>query len=334
MEAQRFPADYDGIIAGAPANYWTRLLSQAAYDMQATEAEPASYIPASKVTAIANAVLKSCDASDGVTDGVVNDPRMCHFDPNTMVCKAGDSDSCLTQSQATALKKIYDGPHSANGEAINPGFSPGGEGGGGGWSLWVTGPAPHESLQYKFATNFFAYMLTNDPQWTIKQFNLDRDFKSANAKMASALNATDPNLNTFQKRGGKLIVYHGWSDAAIPPLDAIKYFETVRSAMGSNVVNSFARLYMAPGVQHCAGGDGPDSFGQYEASGSDADPQHNMFAALEQWVEKGVAPGAIIATHDGEKKITRPLCPYPQQARYKGTGDTNDAANFSCTDRK
>ncbi len=334
MEAQRFPSDYDGILAGAPANYWTRLLTQAAWDMRATEADPASYIPASKIPALAAAVLKACDAADGVTDGIINDPRECRFDPAAIQCKAGDSDSCLTAPQVAALKKIYAGPRNAKGEIINPGFSPGGETGRGGWALWVAGRTPHDSLQYQFMTNFFANMVWNDPNWDFKSFNVDHDFNAAEEREGAALNATDPNLRAFRDRGGKLILYHGWSDAAIPPLDAIKYFESVRTFLGADATDSFARLYMVPAMQHCRGGAGPDSFGQFSLTPPDVDPQHNMFAALEQWVEKGVAPSSIIASHEGERKMTRPLCPYPQVAHYKGTGNMNDAANFTCSGTK
>lgn len=331
MEAQRFPDDYDGIIAGAPAAYWNRLLASFGWDLQPGDRDSAAYIPGSKVPAIAAAVIKACDAADGVTDGIINDPRACRFDPVSMLCKNGDTDSCLTQPQVAALKRIYEGPRTTNGEIINPGFSPGGEAGPGGWALWITGQKPRQSLQYAFMSNFFVNMVATDANWDFKNFNLDRDYRQAEEKVGATLNATDPNLKGFRARGGKLIIYHGWSDAAIPPLDAIKYYESVRSAMGGSSVDSFARLYLAPGMQHCGGGPGPDAFGQFGLNPPVVDPQHNMFAALEQWVEKGTAPQSIIATPAAAPKMTRPLCPYPQIAKYKGTGDTNDAANFACS---
>jgi hypothetical protein len=340
MEAQRFPDDYDGIIAGAPAAYWTRLLASFGWDLQPGERDPAAYIPSSKVPAIAAAVLKACDAADGIADGIVNDPRACRFNPGVLLCKNGDADSCLTQPRIDALQRIYEGPRTASGEVINPGFSPGGEAGPGGWALWVTGQKPHQSLQYAFMSNYFGNMVANDANWDFKNFDLDRDWKLAEQKTGATLNATDTNLDKFRARGGKLILYHGWSDSAIPPLDAVKYYESMREAMGGSTVDSFARLYLAPGMQHCGGGPGPDEFGEFGLNPPFTDPQHNVFAALEQWVEKGSAPEAIIASHvershvEGSKtqpNIQRPLCPYPQVARYKGTGDINDAANFACT---
>ena len=173
MESQRYPEDYDGIIAGAPANYWTHLLSGALWDAQATTEDPASYIPSSKIPTIAKAVNDSCDAIDGVTDGVLNDPRKCHFDPASLLCKANDSDSCLTQPQVTALKKLYEGAHDSKGHEIFPGFVPGGENGGNGWSLWITGSAPGKSLLFAFGDGYFADMVYDKPDWDYKKANLD-----------------------------------------------------------------------------------------------------------------------------------------------------------------
>ena len=219
MEAQRYPDDYDGIIAGAPANFWTHLLTQAAWDIQATMQDPSSYIPASKLPAIEAAVLARCDELDGVKDGVIGDPSRCSFDPSELLCKGQESDSCLTGPQVAALKKIYAGPKTSTGQQVMPGFPPGGETGGGGWGLWVTGPAPGKSLQYAFGTQFFSNMLYNNAAWDYHTFNVDRDVKAADAKMAPILNATDPDLTAFKEHGGKLILYHGWSDAAIPAVE-------------------------------------------------------------------------------------------------------------------
>ncbi len=331
MEAQRFPEDYDGIIAGAPAAYWDRLLASFGWDLQPGERDAAAYIPAAKVPAIAAAVKQACDAAAGVSNGIINDPRRCRFNPDLMLCRNGDADSCLTAPQVATLKRIYEGPHSTSGEQVNPGFSPGGEAGLGGWALWITGPNPHQSLQYLFLTNFFANMVADDANRDLKSFNLDRDYRLAEDKVGRTLNATDANLARFKERGGKLILYHGWSDAAIPPLSSVKYYESVAAAMGKGNAESFVRLYLAPGVQHCGGGPGPDAFGEFGLMPPLTDPGHNMFAALEQWVEKGTAPGAIIASRAKAPKMQRPLCPYPQIAKYKGTGDTDDAANFACT---
>ncbi|HEY6384331.1 MAG TPA: tannase/feruloyl esterase family alpha/beta hydrolase [Candidatus Acidoferrum sp.] len=335
MEAQRYPEDYDGILAGAPANYWTHLLGAALWNAQSTTLDPASYIPTSKIPTIAKGVNETCDARDGVTDGVLNDPRQCHFDPADLLCKAADSDSCLTQSQVTALKKLYQGPRDAKGQQIFPGYEPGGEQGGGGWALWITGPAPGKALLFAFGNGFFSNMVYDKPDWDYKKANLDESVAVADKKFAAVLNATDTNLKPFESRGGKLIIFHGWNDSGISPLNTINYYESVESKMGKQDADSFLRLFMVPGMQHCGGGPGPDVFGQVGFS-SPNDPQHNMYLALEQWVEKGAAPSTVIATKEaasgsvGGVKVTRPLCAYPQVAHYKGTGDTNEAANFVC----
>jgi len=333
MEAQRYPDDYDGILAGAPANYWTHLLASALYDAQTTTLDPASYIPASKIPTIAKAVNDSCDAKDGVADGVLNDPRQCHFDPASLLCKAADSDACLTQPQITALKNLYAGAHDSKGNQIFPGFLPGGEEGGGGWPLWITGTGPGKSLLFAFGGGFFSDMVYNKADWDYKKTNLDKAVATADKKFAGVLNATDTNLKPFESHGGKLIIYHGWNDAAISALNSINYYQNVQNKMGKQEADSFLRLFMVPGMQHCGGGPGPDVFGQLGFSSSN-DPQHDMYLALEQWVEKGTAPSTVIATKQpGEGssvKVTRPLCAYPQVAKYKGSGDTNDAANFIC----
>ena len=336
MEAQRFPEDYDGILAGAPANFWTHLMVDFMWVNQATTLDQASYIPASKLPAIGAAVLAACDAQDGVTDGILNDPRQCHFDPATLLCKGADSNSCLTAPQVTALQKIYAGPQDSAGHRIFPGFMPGAEEGPGGWAAWISGPAPGHSLLFFFGTQYFADMVYEQGNWAYTTFNVDQATKLADAKTARALNATDPNLKPFRARGGKLIMYHGWGDAAIPAPNTIDYYNSVVATMGRRNTDLFLRLFMAPGMQHCGGGPGPNSFGQ-GANSPPYDPEHNIYTALEQWVEKGVAPSKIIATkyvddsnHAQGVKMTRPLCKYPQVAKYKGAGDTNDAANFVC----
>ena len=335
MEAQRFPEDYDGILAGAPANYWTHLLASALWDAHATTLDPASYIPTSKIPAIAHAVNEACDAADGVKDGVLNDPRKCHFTPATLLCKEGDSDSCLTQPQVTALEKLYQGARDSKGRQVFPGFMPGGEEGGGGWPLWITGHGPGQGLLFAFGNGYFSDMVYNDANWNYKTAKLDDAVAASDEKFASVLNSTDPNMKAFASHGGKLIIYHGWNDAAISALNSIDYYETVRKTMGPAQTDSFLRLYMVPGMQHCGGGPGTDTFGQFGFSPQN-DPQHNMYVALEQWVEKGSAPTLVIASRlDGQgpaaKVIeTRPVCAYPQEAKYKGSGDTSDAANFVC----
>ncbi len=336
MEAQRFPTDYDGILAGAPANYWTHLVTSAVWDAQATTSAPSSYIPSSKLPAIARAVNEACDAQDGVTDGILNDPRKCRFDPAAMLCKTEDADTCLAGPQVTALKKLYEGPHDSHGAKIFPGLLPGAEDGPGGWGRWITGQAPGKGLVFAFGGGFFSDMVYEKADWNLNDADIDDAVRTADAKVAKILNATETNLDAFKERGGKLIVYHGWDDSAISALNTIDYYKSVVSAMGRANTDAFARLYMAPGMQHCNGGSGPDSFGQEGPSPLSSDAGHSMQLSIEQWVEKGTPPSAIIATkYEGhgatrEVKMTRPLCPYPQVAKYKGSGDSNDAASFLC----
>src|SRR5450755_3881678 len=262
MEAQRYPADYDGIIAGAPANFWTHLLSAALWDVQATMLDPAGYIPADKIPALESATLAACDAQDGVKDGVIDDPSRCQFDASELLCKGPDSNTCLTAPQVAALKKIYSGPQSSKGAQVFPGYSVGGEAGGGGWPAWITGAGSGKALMYAFGTQFFTNMVYNNAAWDWRTFTVDRDMQTADEKLAPVMNATDPDLKKFKARGGKLILYHGWSDAAIPPVNAIRYYESVVTKMGAKNTQPFVRLYMVPGMQHCGGGPGPYNFGQ------------------------------------------------------------------------
>jgi hypothetical protein len=340
MEAQRYPSDYDGILAGAPANYWTGLLSLAVVDTQALTATPASFIPPAKIPTVANAVLAACDKIDGVADGILNDPRQCHFDPASIECKAGDdSDKCLTTAQVSALKQIYAGIHDSKGHTIFPGYLPGAEGGGNGWGLWITGPAPARSLMAFFGIGYYSNMVYEKSDWTYSTFALDSGLQAAREKTAAALDAVNPDLGAFRARGGKLVLYHGWDDPAIPALNTVNYYQDVIAKMGRVDTDSFARLYMLPGVQHCGGGPGPDTFGAFVGSLPN-DPQHNVLVALENWVEKGTAPSTIIATKtaegnpQGAATMTRPLCPYPQSAKYNGSGDPSRAENFECTSPK
>jgi hypothetical protein len=335
MEAQRFPEDYDGVLAGAPANFWTHLLTKAVADAQATTLDPASYIPSRKLPAIARGVNAACDAQDGVTDGVVNDPRRCRFDAATLLCHERDSDACLTLPQVIALKKLYAGPQDSRGRLIFPGYVPGAEEGDGGWGAWITGSAPGKSLLFAFGTGYFANMVYEQAGWDYRQANIGEALKAAEGKTAHKLDATDANLTAFKARGGKLILYHGWNDPAISALNTIGYYDSVVSRLGRQETDAFVRLYMVPGMQHCGDGPGPNDFGQAGAAPS-REPRRNVLMALEQWVEKGDAPSAIIATKyvddDSAKGVqtTRPLCPYPQIAKYEGQGDPNDAAHFVC----
>ncbi len=337
MEAQRYPEDYDGILAGAPANYWSHLLVGALWDAQATTLDPASYIPSSKLPAIAGAVNSACDAQDGVKDGVLNDPRQCHFDPAVLTCKTEDRGEdkaeCLTPLQVTALKKLYQGAHDSHGQ-IFPGFLPGAETGEGGWSVWITGSAPGHALLFAFARGYFGNMIYDKADWDYKPADLSQATKASDEKGAKVLNATDPDLSRFKNRGGKLIIYHGWDDPAISALNTINYFHQVQTKMGAQNVESFLRVYMVPGMQHCGGGPGATSF--EEGLHARQDAEHNMRLALEDWVEKGAAPSKIVASKyadsnpGSQPNMTRPLCPYPQIAKYKGSGDANNEESFAC----
>ena len=334
MEAQRFPDDYDGIIAGAPANNWAPMLTSGLHLLQTLD--QAGYIPPTKVPTISKAVIAACDAKDEVTDGVLNDPRECRFDPSTLLCKGADSDACLTAPQVNSLKAIYAGSQDASGQQIFPGILPGGEEGRNGWATWITGAERGKSSGAFFVTGYFSDMVYGKKDWDYKSANVDDALKLAYAKTGDSMDATNPDLKPFLARGGKLIMYHGWNDAGISPLNTINYYNGVVTAIGNQSADQSVRLYMVPGMQHCGGGPGATSFGQDEDSPR-SEAQHDIYSSLVDWVENGAAPSTIIATKyvqsESEPKaveMTRPLCPYPQTATYKGTGDKNLAASFTC----
>jgi len=345
MEAQRFPEDYQGILAGASPISTTHSLAAGLYN---TGIDPTNYIPPNKIRTISTAVLATCDGLDGVNDGILNDPRQCHFDPAVLVCRGADSDNCLTPEQVVQLKKIYAGLQNSKGEQLFPGYLPGGEDGEEGWKGWITGPAPGQALNFIYGIRVFRNVVFADPTWDFRKVTVGRAIQIADEKTAQIMNTTDPDLRGFKARGNKLILYHGWSDADEPGSSTINYYNAISASMGSHEADGFVRLYMAPGMQHCYGGPGPNFFGQFDLSvfGGNSqqvsipmDSQHNVSRALEQWVEEGDAPDAIIATkyvNDLDPaqgvKMTRPLCPYPQIAKYKGTGNSNDASNFLCTE--
>jgi Tannase and feruloyl esterase len=336
-EAQRYPGDFHGIVAGAPAIHWDALQLRGAWDAQALLATPASYIPPAKLPVLQNAAIAACDTIDGTKDGFIENPELCHFDPSVAQCKGDDASDCLNASQVQAAEKIY-GPmkNSQTGTIIGPGFSPGVEAFPANWVVWITGTsAPQLGVGKLFATFFYRDFVFEDPQWDVQSLNLDRDSKLADGKLGAILNSDNPNLKAFKARGGKLIQYHGWGDAAIPPQGSVDYFRSVQRAMGKT--QDFYRLFMVPTMSHCAGGPGATIFGNaggVEPPEEDAD--HDVVLALDRWVEQGVAPDHIIATGFVDNRpakgvaITHPLCPYPQTAHYKGSGDTHDAANFVC----
>ncbi|HYL34958.1 MAG TPA: tannase/feruloyl esterase family alpha/beta hydrolase, partial [Bryobacteraceae bacterium] len=319
QEAQRYPLDFDGIIAGDPANNWTHHYIGGHLWVALTMSGD-GYIPAGKVPLIADAVNNACDALDGIKDGVLNDPRRCHFDPATLACKQGDEPNCLTGAQVEAVKKLWTGVRNADGDQLYPGLLPGGEAGPGGWANWITGTEPGKGGHANLGIPFFKYVVFEDPNWDYHTFKFeappgfDNDVDFTDAKLAAMLNAMNPDLSAFKAHGGKLIHYHGWSDPDITPLNSINYYESVAKAMshggnhGLRNTREFYRLFMVPGMQHCGGGPGPSSF--------------NMLEALDQWVDHGVAPDKIIASHltNGTVDRTRPLCPYPMEAHWTGSG--------------
>src|SRR6266403_1184344 len=193
-------------------------------------------------------------------DGILNDPRQCHFDPEAMLCKEGDSEKCLTAAQVTTLKKLYEGPNDAKGRKIFPGYLPGAEEGPGGWEAWIIGPAPGKSLLFAFSGGYFSNFVYGKGDWNYRDASVDQAMKAADEKTARVLNSTEANLTAFKARGGKLILYHGWNDPAISALNTINYYNDVASKMGARETEAFARLYMVPGMQHCSGGPGTDSF--------------------------------------------------------------------------
>ncbi|MGE5110970.1 MAG: tannase/feruloyl esterase family alpha/beta hydrolase [Acidobacteriaceae bacterium] len=352
MEAQRFPDDFHGILAGAPANYWTDLFAGFVWNGRAFLDNSGSYIPPAKLPLLQNGALAACDEADGVKDGILADPLSCRFDPAKLKCIGAENTNCLTASQVDAAKKIYAGPRNPRtGKQIFPGFEPGDEAGRGGWAPWITGPEPGKSLAYFFAATFFADMVFGDPKWGIASFDFDKDIAVAESKVGAILNAENPDLRSFQKHGGKLIQYHGWADYAIPPRSSVQYFDSVAVALGgADKIQNFYRLYLVPGLEHCSSGPGPTTFlGPYQIQPSQdgaehslvpRDPGHDMITALEHWVERGVAPSKVVATKyvddKPEKGADRTwlLCPYPMKARWDGKGNWKQSSSYTCEQRK
>ncbi|HET7220283.1 MAG TPA: tannase/feruloyl esterase family alpha/beta hydrolase [Vicinamibacterales bacterium] len=324
MEAQRFPTDYDGIVAGMPANNWTRLMAGDFDATLATFKDGVNNLPATALSVLHRAALAACDARDGVVDSVLDDPRRCAFDPGQLACTAGQApDTCLSPPQIDAARRIYGGlKDPKTGVQLYPGLVPGSE------PFW---PNRDPSNPFPIPIAHYKWLVFADPAWDWKSFDFrdpaDYDaHQKAEAKLAPLMNATSPDLSAFRERGGKLLHYHGWNDQLITPLNSIDYYESVLAFFGKGQdpaaalkdVQTFYRLFMAPGMAHCGGGTGPNQF--------------DMQTVLERWVESGVAPDRIVAAHsiNGVVDRARPLCPFPQVAAYKGTGDTNDAANFEC----
>ncbi len=330
MEAQRFPEDYDGIIAGAPAFNWSRFQTGGhAWDAAAVNKDPESYLPTSKLRALGDAVNAACDKLDGIADGILNDPRQCSFDAKALQCAAGvDDASCLTPKQVKAVNDIWAGSRTAKGEVIYPGISRGAEAAQGGWNAYTTGTGPMTGTHWDQAENTMKYIIVEDPNWKLSSFDVEKDAAYAVKKVGKTMDAFDADLSRFRARGGRLLMYHGFNDPNIAAQNTINYYEQVvanvkKKSKGQDALaqtQEFARLFLAPGVLHCGGGPGPSNF--------------DMVTVLEQWVEQKQAPERIIASHstNGTVDRTRPLCAYPKMASYTGSGSTDDAANFVCKD--
>lgn len=332
MEVQRYPTDFDGIIAGDPAT-GTPMQMGRGLVFQKMLASTEAYLPQSKVELVSQATLAACDATDGLKDGLITDPTKCSFKIETLKCKSGDGPSCLSAKQFDVVQQIYSGYKLKSGETYAWGFPFGHEGGASGWQAWINGSVPPskrpdgglaftEKLPSGYAlsdTNFkFLSTDEDDPSFDWRTFDMEKALPRLKV-MTEILSPLDPDLRPFKARGGKLLMYHGWSDPAISALGTVDYFNKVGKVVGSpQELDSFVKLFLVPGMHHCSGGPGPNEF--------------DALTALENWSEKGQPPTLMLATHktDGKVDRTRPLCPHPQVATYKGSGSIDEAANFVC----
>jgi feruloyl esterase len=310
-EAQRFPEDFDGIIAGAPGLDWTGRAAQAVRMARMLDTNEPARLSEAQIQRVHRAVVGACDALDGVTDGLIDDPTRCAFNPAALRCDGGADATCLTPPQIETVRLMYSSPVNPRSKRAITGLAPGSELG---WtSLGWTASARATGLDQ------FRFLVFRDPAWTIQQFDFDADIVRAEETDSGTINALDPNLTPFIARGGKLIHYHGWSDPQISPGSSTQYYSRVKEALGNgSTLHASYRLFMVPGMAHCGGGEGPNAF--------------DMVSALEEWVERGKAPDRIVASHstNGVVNRTRPLCPYPQRAVYNGLGSIDEAANFDC----
>ena len=307
MEAERFPDDYDGIVGGAAAHNRTGVHVSILWNFVATHKDPAAYIPAAKLPALTQAVLAACDNLDGIKDGLIDDPRRCSFDPASLICRGTDNDSCLTQPQVDAVRRLYAGPtNPRTGRQIYPGLTPGSEFG---WNGLGAVPSPQATTPYE---PIFRWAF--GPAWDWRTFDFDQADTAFNRKLAKTVNATSPDLDRFRAQGHKFLMYHGWADWLVAPGESLNYYASVSSRYHKQT-DDFYRLFMVPGMAHCSGGPGPDSF--------------DALGAVVKWTEQGVAPIQLIAIKRNTN-LERPLCPYPEVARYKGTGSANQADNFAC----
>jgi feruloyl esterase len=306
LQAARFPDEFDGVVAGDPANVrrnaWALWLATQTFKDAAARIPPQKYALAHKL------VLDACDAQDGLKDGLISEPQRCNVDFKALQCKGADDASCLTARQVQSAQTLISPAKSASGAVLFPRLEPGTELG---WARLGGGPEPGALF-----LDQFRYLVYPSTGWDWKTFDLERDAAKAHAINHGVLEL-DPNLAAFARRGGKLLIYHGWADQQVAPGSSVEFYESVVRAASTDA-SSWVRLFMAPGMGHCAGGEGPNEF--------------DALSAMERWVEEGTPPTQIIASHrtDGRVDRTRPLCPYPQVARYNGNGSIDDAANFTC----
>jgi len=314
-QAQRFPADFDGIVAGAPANNWVALSAMMLAWPSTVNTDPHGQpiLGPDKLPVLHRAAMDSCDGADGLVDGLIADPRLCAFDPASVRCpQGGDGSGCLTATQVEAARKIYQGPADRHGRHLYPGGAPLGS-----------------ELRWGFERAFMAALSLNYYQYLASWQNPPADFSLADVafdvsalrrlqQMSGLYDATDPDLRAFADRGGKLILWHGWTDSTIPPTGTLAYYDAVVDRTGGlPATQQFARLFLFPGVEHCGGGNAPNTF--------------DLLTPLRSWVEDASPPQRIIATQrtrDGTVIRTRPVFPHPMQARYTGSGSVNDADNF------
>ena len=325
MESQRYPDDFDGIVAAAPAYHWTGITAGFVQNQQAIYPDGDTDHPVltpESLQLLGSSILAACDADDGVEDGVMTDPRTCDFKPSDLPRCAGDNQApdCVTAAQQAAIEAVYEGPTS-NGDSIYHGFNYGGEDDRGGWDSWVVGAEPRRAenvpnAQYGFGTELYKYFVFDNPEWDYTEYDFST-WTEDTADAAAILNATDTDLGAYRDRGGKIIYWTGWSDLALAPRGTIDYYEKLGA--GDPTSRDYARLYMLPGVLHCASGPGPDRVDWVEA--------------IRAWVEDGRAPERLMASkldQDGNATLTRPVCPYPQVAVYDERGDPNDEGSFAC----
>jgi len=306
-EAQRFPNDYDGIVAGAPGINRIRLNVGFLWNWRALHDGGADLLPASKLPVLHRAVMSACDALDGLEDGVISDPRRCRFDPAALLCRGTDDAECLTPAEIGIVRKIYDGARNPRtGEPLFAGWERGSEGG---WGAYFVGRREPARL------DFWRYWVFRNPAWDPMSFDFNRNVAQADAELAG-IASTNADLAAFRNRGGKIVAYQGWADPVVPPENTIQYYERVEKVTGGTA--GFFRLFMVPGMSHCAGGSGATTF--------------DALDVLDQWVTESKAPSQIVASHstNGKVDITRPLCPWPQTARWTGSGRGDAASQFVC----